>query len=216
MSIRWSLLFGNKTHEEPAIICVLFRWDCAMQPSWHGNAFGDCWPFKRAVTGGFHSQSASNAEQFCVFFRYSNIVAQTNELPVFCDVMTLCNYILSYVAQCKHKCSLHHGNDIIYKINRLNVCCPGLNWNSMHNSYQQISFKFALQSIQNLTSLRCQRFHYTVVIMSAMASQMTCVSIVCSSVGSSADQKGNIKAPRHWTFCGQFTGDRWLPRTKGQ
>ena len=28
--------------------------------------------------------------------------------------------------------------------------------------------------------------------------------------------KGNIKAPRHWTFCGEFTGDRWIPRTNGQ
>ena len=27
--------------------------------------------------------------------------------------------------------------------------------------------------------------------------------------------KGNIKAPRHWPLCGEFTGDRWIPRTKG-
>ena len=26
----------------------------------------------------------------------------------------------------------------------------------------------------------------------------------------------NIKAPRHWPLCGDFTGDRWIPRTKGQ
>ena len=26
----------------------------------------------------------------------------------------------------------------------------------------------------------------------------------------------NIKAPRHWPLCGEFTGDRWIPRTKGQ
>ena len=25
--------------------------------------------------------------------------------------------------------------------------------------------------------------------------------------------KGNIKAPRHWPLCGEFTGDRWIPRT---
>ena len=24
------------------------------------------------------------------------------------------------------------------------------------------------------------------------------------------------KAPRHWPSCGEFTGDRWIPRTKGQ
>ena len=28
--------------------------------------------------------------------------------------------------------------------------------------------------------------------------------------------KGNIKAPRHWLLCGEFTGDRWIPRTNGQ
>ena len=28
--------------------------------------------------------------------------------------------------------------------------------------------------------------------------------------------KGNIKALRHWPLCGEFTGDRWIPRTNGQ
>ena len=28
--------------------------------------------------------------------------------------------------------------------------------------------------------------------------------------------KENIKAPRHWPLCGEFTGDWWIPRTKGQ
>ena len=26
----------------------------------------------------------------------------------------------------------------------------------------------------------------------------------------------NIKAPLHWPLWGEFTGDRWIPRTKGQ
>ena len=26
----------------------------------------------------------------------------------------------------------------------------------------------------------------------------------------------NIKAPRHWPLCGEFTGDRWITRKKGQ
>ena len=30
-----------------------------------------------------------------------------------------------------------------------------------------------------------------------------------------ADQR-NIKAPRHWPLCGELTGHRWIPRTKGQ
>ena len=28
--------------------------------------------------------------------------------------------------------------------------------------------------------------------------------------------KENIKDPRHWPLCGEFTGDRWIPRTNGQ
>ena len=26
----------------------------------------------------------------------------------------------------------------------------------------------------------------------------------------------NTKAQRHWPLCGEFTGDRWIPRTNGQ
>ena len=28
--------------------------------------------------------------------------------------------------------------------------------------------------------------------------------------------KENIKAPRQWPLCGEFTGDLWIPHTKGQ
>ena len=31
-----------------------------------------------------------------------------------------------------------------------------------------------------------------------------------------AQIKRNIKAPRHWPLWGESTGDRWIPRTKGQ
>ena len=31
-----------------------------------------------------------------------------------------------------------------------------------------------------------------------------------------AQLKENIRAPRHWPLCGEFTGDRWIPRTNGQ
>ena len=31
-----------------------------------------------------------------------------------------------------------------------------------------------------------------------------------------AQIKENTKAPRHLPMCGEFTGDRWIPRTKGQ
>ena len=36
-----------------------------------------------------------------------------------------------------------------------------------------------------------------------------------STVYSGADQR-NIKVQRHWPLWGEFTGDRWIPHTKGQ
>ena len=57
--------------------------------------------------------------------------------------------------------------------------------------------------------------HYNDVIMSAMVPQITSLTIVYSTVYSGADQN-NMKALRHWPLCGEFTGDRWIPRTNGQ
>ena len=31
-----------------------------------------------------------------------------------------------------------------------------------------------------------------------------------------AQVKENNSAPRHWPLCGEFTDDRWIPRTKAQ
>ena len=47
--------------------------------------------------------------------------------------------------------------------------------------------------------------HYSDIIMGAMASQVTGVSIVCFTVCSSTDQR-NIKAPRLWPLWGESTG----------
>ena len=51
--------------------------------------------------------------------------------------------------------------------------------------------------------------------MTTMGFQFTNLTAVYSIIYSDANKK-NIKAPRHWPFCGEFTGDRWIPRTKGQ
>ena len=58
-------------------------------------------------------------------------------------------------------------------------------------------------------------FHYSDVIMGPMASQNTSPAIVYSIVYWGADQRKH-KAPRHRPLCKEFTGDRWIPRTKGQ
>ena len=51
--------------------------------------------------------------------------------------------------------------------------------------------------------------------MSTMESQITNLTIVYSTF-IQAQIKENIKGPRHWPLWGEFTGDRWIPRTKGQ
>ena len=58
--------------------------------------------------------------------------------------------------------------------------------------------------------------NYNDVIMSAMASQITSPTIVFNQPFIRAQTKENIKAPRDWPLCGEFTGGRWIPRTKGQ
>ena len=52
--------------------------------------------------------------------------------------------------------------------------------------------------------------HYIDVIMTTMASQITSLAVVYSIVYSGVDKK-NIKAPRHWPLCGEFTGTGEFP-----
>ena len=58
--------------------------------------------------------------------------------------------------------------------------------------------------------------HYNDVIMDAIASQITSLTIVYSIVYSDADQRKHQSSASHWPLCGEFTGDRWIPRTNGQ
>ena len=67
-------------------------------------------------------------------------------------------------------------------------------------------------SISDMWFEKVSNIHYDDVIMSAIASQNASLTIVYSIV----QIKENIKAPRHWPLWGEFTGDRWIPRTNGQ
>ena len=53
-------------------------------------------------------------------------------------------------------------------------------------------------------------WHYADVIMTTIASQITSLTVVYSTVYSDADQR-NIKVPRHWPLCGEFTGTGEFP-----
>ena len=46
--------------------------------------------------------------------------------------------------------------------------------------------------------------------MASPASQLYTQAFVHAQI------KENIKVARHWPLCGELTGNRWIPRTKGQ
>ena len=56
---------------------------------------------------------------------------------------------------------------------------------------------------------------YKDVIIRAMASQITNLTIVYSTVYSGADLRKH-QSSAHWPLWGEFTGHRWIPRKKGQ
>ena len=57
--------------------------------------------------------------------------------------------------------------------------------------------------------------HYSDVIMDVIASKNTSASIVYSTVCLGADQRKDQSSASK-AFVGEFTGDGWIPRTKGQ
>ena len=57
--------------------------------------------------------------------------------------------------------------------------------------------------------------HYNDAIMGVIASQIP-ASRLFTQPFIQTQIKENIKALLHWPLCGDFTGDRWIPRTNGQ
>ena len=58
--------------------------------------------------------------------------------------------------------------------------------------------------------------HYSDIIMNTRWHLKSPVSRLFTQPFTRAHIKENIKAPGHWPLCGEFTGDRWIPRTNGQ
>ena len=71
----------------------------------------------------------------------------------------------------------------------------------IYNVYLKFRTRFLLISV-----------HYNDVIMSAVASQITIVSIVWSTVGSGADQRKH-QSSASLDLCKEFADDRWIPHT---
>ena len=53
---------------------------------------------------------------------------------------------------------------------------------------------------------------YGDITMGTIVSQITTLTIVYSTVYSDADQRKH----QSWHVCGEFTGERWIPRTDDQ
>ena len=57
--------------------------------------------------------------------------------------------------------------------------------------------------------------HYSGIIMSAVRLKLPGFRLFTQS--SVQEQiKENMQGPRHWSLWGEFTGDRWIHRPKGQ
>ena len=83
-----------------------------------------------------------------------------------------------------------------------------------HYKTAHITTKNIKSHFRNQISRGLSVKHYNDIIMGAMATQIISLTNVYSTV-IQAQVKENIKAPRHWPMCEEFTGDRWIPLTKG-
>ena len=90
-------------------------------------------------------------------------------------------------------------NDVLRKYVNKGVCLTPA-YGDRYEAYQ-IYIDFHHNSLQ---------LHYSDVIMSAMAFQITGVSIVQVQI------KENVKAACHWPIWGESTVDRWFILTKDQ
>ena len=68
-------------------------------------------------------------------------------------------------------------------------------------------------SLNDLHDFESTKEHYSDVMMSAMASQITSLTIVYSTVHSGTDQRKHQSSASLW---GEFTSNRWIPLTEGQ
>ena len=152
-------------------------------------------------TGEFPAQMASNADFFpfddVIMLRYDITITQWANgilLGVYLNIQSI-HHVLVYKTHIPH----YPGMDQrIWFKQFFMLWCKNLN----RQQYMHMKNLFYI-------------YHCNGVIKGAIASQITSLTIVYSSVYSDADKK-NIKFPRHWPLCREFTGDRWIPRINGQ
>ena len=102
-----------------------------------------------------------------------------------------------------------HLKHIIYLCTRITfcgvLCWLGIGWFLHTSSVGLFRWTYESYDCPNTTD---PRYHYDDVIMGAIASLIASLTIVYSSFFQT-QIKENIKAPRHWPLCAEFTGDRF-------
>ena len=97
-------------------------------------------------------------------------------------------------------------------------------FNSLRLTKQFIRHMVLITSLMNasvvqpsavLPKMKILHMHLFDVIMNTIASQITSLT-VDYWIFFQTQIKGNIKSPCYWPLLGEFTGLRWIPRTKSQ
>ena len=89
-------------------------------------------------------------------------------------------------------------------------------WPSVYRSIYGFTARLFKKIINEFSWYSRMIHHYRDVIISAMASEITDVSIVYSTVYGRRSKKTLKLRVTAWPLWGEFTGDRWIPCTQGQ
>ena len=124
-------------------------------------------------------------------------------------------------SKCNKKCdksmSIERGTSLkILERKKISQLIPFTSYTQFVGETQGMPVAVIIRCLSYVSGNICILYqHYSEIIMTPTTSQITSLIIVYLTVYLGADKK-NIKAPRHWLLCGEFTGDRWIPSTNGQ
>ena len=123
--------------------------------------------------------------------------------------------ILDICIACEYHCE-YHFEDIwtsnTHNINMIvkNCTCPKLNF-----THPKRVDRWLGRTLLCVLKLCCMHLHYIDVVMTTMASQITSLAVVYSSVYLDTDQRKH-QSSASLAFVWGIHRDRWIPRTKGQ
>ena len=144
-----------------------------------------CWEIKIVVHFSFHHS---------LFLSDTNYVTYHHQ-----SLPTASIYGFSIGVVCKFKCSAN-----------LDIGLPSVG----HPNISFLDKNFLTLSFGEQWGIRIDWCHYNDAIMGAMASHITSLTSVYPTAYSGADQR-QYQSSSSLAFVGEFTGERWIPRTNG-